>query len=500
MDQPNVFREFSKKVKTVLTSPDPQVILDALRALAEGKEANLQDGRVIEPLGPWESSPETFPNQLRWGRKRLRSESANEPNLWETLALFDGPEGYNQSLVDLPKIAYSDLVARLDQPPPRVVTHIGGVSLPKVLGPSQSQPVQSLDEDLPYISDFLRGNGTARAVAATRCKFGWERLSVDCLCLYVDADDTTSLENSVTSLADLAMIRESKLCHTGDSLSEAQKLLAPTGITELALKERMYDLRQNRIRRVVRQDGNIYPGQSISLMGEESKGSVGVFLSPCGVDEHKVYALTAHHAVPFKIAGQRVITPGGLDILTQLQRAVDSHPKDIEVLLKRRNEACGYAEYGHIGSNQQGWGSDFTLIHLDDHWIGENDELYDVDLSVLHNPGDIVYQDGATTGGTVGQIGSSEVLLFERGTASDVVRAKFLAILPLDVPFRDDVCAKGDSGSGVFLPAPQEDGWKFAGQLVSMIDMDGWAGLMIPQSQVFQTLKEKTGKAWRLSG
>lgn len=59
--------------------------------------------------------------------------------------------------------------------------------------------------------------------------------------------------------------------------------------------------------------------------------------------------------------------------MSELQAAVkrDVPPyEDIEVLLKRWNEACGYAKYGHIGLDQEGWRSDFALIHLDDQWLG----------------------------------------------------------------------------------------------------------------------------------
>lgn len=120
MDQPNIFREFSEKIQTILASPDPQVILDALRSLAEGRTAKLQDGTEIDALSGLQNQPQgqnpresytqtmtallrwaikRFPNLSRLRVKRLPDESVEEPNLWETIALLDGPKGYNQRYV-----------------------------------------------------------------------------------------------------------------------------------------------------------------------------------------------------------------------------------------------------------------------------------------------------------------------------------------------------------------------------------------------------------------
>ena len=67
----------------------------------------------------------------------------------------------------------------------------------------------------------------------------------------------------------------------------------------------------------------IHHGQSVSLLGQESKGSVGVFLSPSGAEE-KIYALTAYHVLPtYQTNEQRVITPAGLDISSHLYWARD---------------------------------------------------------------------------------------------------------------------------------------------------------------------------------
>jgi len=79
-------------------------------------------------------------------------------------------------------------------------------------------------------------------------------------------------------------------------------------------------------------------GQSISLRGAETKGSVAVFLSPEDEAKNRAYALTAYRVVPFISAKEtRVIAPGGLDILTRLLE-IRSRPTDYEeldFLLKR---------------------------------------------------------------------------------------------------------------------------------------------------------------------
>jgi hypothetical protein len=227
-----------------------------------------------------------------------------------------------------------------------------------------------------------------------------------------------------------------------------------------------------------------------------------------------------------------------------LEAADKREPEDTETLLKQGKEACGYAEFGHIGATQEGWRSDFALIRLDDHWVGENGQWYNDDLRVVyrdtensHFPGergivgsiepqagDIVYMEGASTGCAPAMIGSCEVVLFEkRGTANmangdtapEVVRAKFLLAEPIgqDKDLCLCGCAPGDLGCGVFKPAPEEDGWKWAGQLVSKMLVKGkrplhpgqpkeynWVGLVIPPSKVFQALKENTGMEWRMSG
>ncbi|KAJ5442844.1 hypothetical protein N7445_004595 [Penicillium cf. griseofulvum] len=50
MDELAFLREFAERVEEILRLPDPQDILHAVRALAEGKEAILRDGTTVEQL------------------------------------------------------------------------------------------------------------------------------------------------------------------------------------------------------------------------------------------------------------------------------------------------------------------------------------------------------------------------------------------------------------------------------------------------------------------
>ena len=78
-------------------------------------------------------------------------------------------------------------------------------------------------------------------------------------------------------------------------------------------------------------------------------------MSPEDEAENQTYALTAYHVVPFKSANEtRVITPGGWDILSILNRLLEnrSRPMDheeLDFLLERWSknvEKCDMAIWG----------------------------------------------------------------------------------------------------------------------------------------------------------
>ena len=71
---------------------------------------------------------------------------------------------------------------------------------------------------------------------------------------------------------------------------------------------------------------------------------------------------------------QRVITPGGLDILGRLLEITDrpTDDKELDFLLERWSKECGEVRYGIIGTNTHGWRSDWALVCLGDEWKGVN--------------------------------------------------------------------------------------------------------------------------------
>jgi hypothetical protein len=290
-------------------------------------------------------------------------------------------------------------------------------------------------------------------------------------------------------------------------------------------------LRKNPVVRAIEDVGPFMHGQSISLIGQETKGSVSVFLS-LDEDEDEVWALTAYHVVPLSTNETRVITPGGLDVLTRLLHlgVKATHEADISFLLDRWEIPCGYVQYGHIGTNSNGWRSDWALIRLDERWRGINGEwmynemvdfyarttrkliLFSKGIVDCSDPeaGQICYKDGAYSGCTVGIVAPSRVMLFKKGTAEaateeekdsnpeNVDESEMFAVHPV----RDDsgsgvfvpplpVVHSGDSGSGAFVPVPEKDGWNWAGQFVSIFYESKRSeniGLMVPQ--IFSSLEE----------
>lgn len=110
MESPGALEDFWRKVQTVLGFSDIPRILLSLRELAEGKEVILNDGQTtIQPLQGL-GSQTSYPDQeyqdyyvkavsslLTWSVCQLQfREARDHDNLWGTLAILDGPNGYNQ--------------------------------------------------------------------------------------------------------------------------------------------------------------------------------------------------------------------------------------------------------------------------------------------------------------------------------------------------------------------------------------------------------------------
>jgi hypothetical protein len=106
----DIFVEFSAKIRRVLECPDPDVVLRALRDLAEGRAASMLGTEVdsLSGLGqqtfgnvPNSDYRETMTTLLTWGmRSFLIQPSLNATHLWTSMAKLDGRKGYAQRQAD----------------------------------------------------------------------------------------------------------------------------------------------------------------------------------------------------------------------------------------------------------------------------------------------------------------------------------------------------------------------------------------------------------------
>lgn len=318
---------------------------------------------------------------------------------------------------------------------------------PTILVPTAKQPLEIINMNVNYIAEYI-SSGKANCILASQSFFGWSRLSIHCLCLYVEADENADLIELCSEQELPVVLQTATFSSIAQDTTRAKEILEPAGISGVDRSERKFMLRKNALPHCIPDRGVMHHGQSVSLLGQESKGSVGVFLTPSGAEE-KIYALTACHVVPaHQINERRVITPGGLDISSHLYWALDQKPPNnerIASLLDQRESPCGVVGYENIGSNAQGWRTDFGLIKLQDGLEGKNGiwhsyevlreicaatEKYPFDFhgtnGILgaHDPmaGEICYKDGATTDITRGRIGPSEALYFVRGSADIVTQ------------------------------------------------------------------------------
>jgi hypothetical protein len=107
MNQPSdIFVEFSAKIRRVLECPDRDVVLRALRDLAEGRAASML-GTVVDSLsglgqqasGSVSNSDyrEAMTTLLTWGmRNYIIEPSMSAMDLWTSMSILDGPKGYAQ--------------------------------------------------------------------------------------------------------------------------------------------------------------------------------------------------------------------------------------------------------------------------------------------------------------------------------------------------------------------------------------------------------------------
>jgi hypothetical protein len=102
----DIFVDFSAKIRRILDCPDRDVVLCALRDLAEGKAASIS-GTVVDSLSglrqqisgnvSYSNYREAMTMLLTWGiRNYLIEPSINAEDLWTLMSILDGPRGYNQ--------------------------------------------------------------------------------------------------------------------------------------------------------------------------------------------------------------------------------------------------------------------------------------------------------------------------------------------------------------------------------------------------------------------
>ena len=154
---------------------------------------------------------------------------------------------------------------------------------PTVITGWEPSPLKLVKEDFRFVVDFLRANPSSRSVVASTSKFGFPTLSINCICLYVDADDIADLSAFVASSNTITAIVNANLCAIVNNCREAARnLVEPSGLDKVQLSERLWELRKNkpRLERCVTEVGPFQHGQSISLFATEAKGSVSVFLTP----------------------------------------------------------------------------------------------------------------------------------------------------------------------------------------------------------------------------
>lgn len=109
----------------------------------------------------------------------------------------------------------------------------------------KKKPVQSFADNVDYIPDFLYDESTARAVIATRCQFGWPKVSIPATCLYVDADNLANLELLPSNETTPAVILRAKLKHSVDNATRATDVVTQ-GLDVVESSKRKVWLKMNK--------------------------------------------------------------------------------------------------------------------------------------------------------------------------------------------------------------------------------------------------------------
>ena len=536
------YRDFYDKIHQLLAVSDSVIVLTGLLDLVQGKQITIPDGTVIPPLQGLGEQPEpsddsyqkTMMALLLWGIRSFPVEpcgSGPVRRLWSAMVDLDGCKGYGRNILRRDENPY-----RMQFEPDDFRIIGKSNTIPSTVPSSDSnKPVREFpSNDFSYIMNFMNNEPNVRTVTVTTSLFGWPRLSTLAVILYVDgeAGRKQGLAESATNTCNIpAIVIEATHQDLVSEIEEANELLQPPGLDIKALSARRCALIKNQPIRVPWSVSNFCHGQSVSLISQETKGSVGVFLSPVdNHDQEEVYAVTACHVLFPTSGSNEVITPGRLDILSCLRNAVDAkHPREGELtyLLARSKEPCGTVSLQRIGVNENGWRDDSAIIKLDADWLGRNG-LFHTDSSMVElclikrdvspsftgsngivdcldpSAGLLCYKDGAATGTTAGIIGETEAHQFRRGGDADdpttIEHCRFLMLNQYG-DAEDSVCMSGDSGAAVFCADESRDGWVWVGNLVSKVNAkDQSYGLIVPQSEFLASLEKASGKQWKLSG
>ncbi|KAN0070335.1 hypothetical protein V8E54_011916 [Elaphomyces granulatus] len=122
------------------------------------------------------------------------------------MTILDGPQGYNQRLFTKGLFHSGGIVLEQTGPfEPRIPR-------PIIITGWEPSPLKLVKEDFRIVVDFLRANPSSRSVVASTSKFGFPTLSINCICLYVDADDIADLSAFVASSNTITAIVNANLC------------------------------------------------------------------------------------------------------------------------------------------------------------------------------------------------------------------------------------------------------------------------------------------------
>lgn len=196
--------------------------------------------------------------------------------MWSAMVDLDGATGYDRGVLCRDENPY-----RMQFEPDDF--RIIGKSDPvpsTVPDSDDNKPVRKFSSnDFSYITNFMDNDPNVRAVTVATSSLGWPHLSTLTVILYVDGEvgGKQGLAESATNTCNIpAIVIESTHQDVISEIEEANELLKPPKLDVKALSVRRCDLIKNQPIRVSWSVSNFCHGQSVSLINQETKGSVGV--------------------------------------------------------------------------------------------------------------------------------------------------------------------------------------------------------------------------------